>query len=110
MTKDLKKDFVLWNKRKKVELDATAEVIKYWLPAVGNLLDKPSNHVLVSDCHELDQLLGVDFYRKFKTAHDLKEAPVMNAKLKRLLTALAGPHGKTLLKAYRIKKGLEHDQ
>lgn len=54
----------------------------------------------------LDILLGSTEYRDYyKNPHDLDQP--ISEEFKILLQALAGPHGKTILKAYRIKRGLE---
>lgn len=55
---------------------------------------------------ELDKALGITEYRDFYVSRQEDDTPLAE-ELKKLLLMLAGPHGKTILKAYRIRKGLK---
>lgn len=99
------------------------ELIKYWIPAAKNLISdarcpKGGGHDApgYSDrghwqFYMLDDLLGVHeyefgYYKRRISMSVSRHAP-MPEELKNLLIMLAGPHGHALLKAYRIRKGLE---
>lgn len=73
----------------------SGEMDTYWIPAARNLG--------LNYWSELDNALGVDEYR---VGRPFSHEPLPQD-LKKLLVMLAGPHGKTILKAYRIQKGLE---
>ena len=79
----------------------------YWLPAVHNLL--PNTHELNNKekLYALDKLLGIEEGRKYYSRLYFSSDYKMNKKLEQLLINLAGPYGKIILKAYRIKEGLE---
>jgi hypothetical protein len=88
------------------------ELRAYWLPAcervIGNVRNGHSTYEGWSTYIELDILLGIreyrdNYYTKINTAQE-RNIP---DDLKRLLIALAGPHSKAILKAYRIRKGLD---
>ena len=77
------------------------EINDYLLPAMLNLGYKNSyKHAL-----ELEKLLGRDEYKKF-IENRLPDRSI-SEEYKKQLIALAGPHGKTILKMIRINKGLE---
>lgn len=59
-----------------------------------------------SNCVLLDKQLGMSEYRLFYVRPSIEDTK-MAEDLKKLLVMLAGPHGKAILKAYRIQKGLE---
>lgn len=85
------------------------EELDFYLEAAMNVMDVP-NSVLRPDgwnqLVELDKALGITEYREFFPRPASLDKP-MNEELKKLLVLLAGPHGKTILKVYRIRKGLE---
>lgn len=83
------------------------EILQYWQPAALNLYRADNPMMDLSTMYnKLDEVLGVNLYRTAYIAHpDPREA--LPEEMKHLLTALAGPHGKTILRAYRIQKGLE---
>lgn len=54
----------------------------------------------------LDRLLGVNEFKRWSWVSLEDETP-MPEQLKEVVRKLAGPHGRTILKAYRIKRGLE---
>lgn len=71
----------------------------YWLPAAENLFTTPDA------CSRLDYALGMAEYHSYcrtKSKYDVE----MSNELKNLLRLLAGEHGQTILKMYRIKRGL----
>lgn len=77
----------------------------YWWPAAEALipvLKKPS----YNQAEMLDDLLGVTMFADYCKRRSEEDFP-LSEEWKVLLTALAGPYGQTILKAYRIKKGLE---
>lgn len=55
---------------------------------------------------ELDKALGITEYHDFYRSRQEDDTPLPE-ELKKLLLMLAGPHGKTILKVYRIRKGLK---
>lgn len=74
----------------------TNEYNKYWLPAAEALG--------IFD-HRLDTLLGVEECFNWCRRTEDKDTHLSKG-MKELLIKLAGPHGRTILKAYRIKKCL----
>jgi hypothetical protein len=80
------------------------EYAVFWTPA--------ANRVCSSRCNEkgeenLALLLGMQpAFVAFLNRPGEKDWP-MSEELKELLIKLAGPHGATVLKIYRIQKGLE---
>jgi hypothetical protein len=80
----------------------TDEVIDLLSPALLGL----GRRNVIADAEWLDDQLGVTHYRDYQFLHSAdKPAP---EDYKNLLRQLAGPHAHAILKAYRIKKGLEH--
>jgi hypothetical protein len=85
-----------------------SDLRELWIPAITRLYgsagadteDGWSNYIL------LDKALGITEYRQFYHRSALLDYPIAED-LKKLLVMLAGPHGKSILKAYRIQKGLE---
>jgi len=84
------------------------EEIKLWFAATENLYGSKGsqNGDGWSNCLKLDQELGLAEYQHFWVNPHAKDIPLPQD-LKKLLVMLAGPHGKSILKAYRIQKGLE---
>lgn len=86
------------------------EAQKYWYPVVHVLYGKidifTAAETIYSKYHRLDEELGIKEYSKYINRPSAADYP-MSDELKNLLTLLIGPHGKTILKMYRIKKGLE---
>ncbi len=88
------------------------ELQELWLPAAQRLFGEAkvgastsfNNYALHGK--KLDKLLGIDDYHIFILCPSYKDTE-SSEDLKKLLRALAGPHGKTILKMYRIQKGLE---
>jgi len=72
----------------------TDEVNDYLLPAMLNL----GYQNLYKHALELEELLDSNEFRHIKP---------ISEEYKKQLIALAGPHGKTILKMIRINKGLE---
>lgn len=82
----------------------------YWLPAYFNLKEigclqeaDRDTGAFGANGTAMDKLLGVTQWEAFGDV--LQDN--MPDDLKKLLSMLAGPHGKTILKAYRIRRGLE---
>lgn len=90
---DTYKDMLLWK-----EITMTSqELIDYWIPACMGLGVAASR---------LDGALGIDEYVKYTSSTAINDRH-MSSELRILLIKLAGPHGKTILRAFRIRKGLE---
>lgn len=79
----------------------TSEYETYWIPALDALK-------LRGSAFELDTLLGIGEFTVWYDRMPSEDTP-MSDELKELLKKLAGPHGKALLRAYRIRKGLQDD-
>lgn len=75
---------------------------EYWIPACENLFKNTNT----SGKHHLDSALGTNEYEKYLQRRDSQDYE-MCEELKHLLAMLAGPHGHTVLKIYRLRKGLE---
>jgi hypothetical protein len=77
------------------------DYLEYWAPAVDNLF--PGSWVYPANT-------SVDKSKRLATALGI-EYPLGNHRLddglRELLIKLKGPHGKTILKMYRIQKGLK---
>jgi hypothetical protein len=70
------------------------ELADYWYPAVVNLgLQAGSN---------LDDVLGIHIYEDYMNNHQMPDPP-LSVYWRNLLTLLAGPNGKIILRAYQIK-------
>lgn len=90
------------------------ELTEYYIPALEKCLNiNLKNIKRVKYLGEqsdvllhFDKLLGITEYEKYRSTTASLDEPLPEP-LKELLIKLAGPHGKTILKAYRIKKGLE---
>lgn len=85
------------------------EDLTYFYEAAINTMDEIPPTISPSGWNqmkELDKALGVTEYRDYYNRSADKDTP-MDEELKKLLVMLAGPHGKTILKAYRIRKGLK---
>lgn len=78
----------------------------YFVQAAIKLYAPLPSGSLGDACLALDKALGVDLYRGYMTRPSTLDFP-LPAHWRELLTKLAGPHGKTILRAYRIKRGLE---
>jgi hypothetical protein len=75
------------------------EIEKYLNPACVRIIGLKMPYVTCGDADKLDDLLGLDYWSCHRTP--------MPEEIKQLYIKLAGPHGKTVLKAWRILKGLE---
>lgn len=71
----------------------------YWAPACRALADTPLADFAGSKL--IAEVLGLEYPH----SGYWQEIP-LTEEMKGLLCALAGPHGQTLLKVYRIRKGL----
>lgn len=78
-----------------------------WIPACRSLGLIPNNkgRWIGKGSDILDDLLGVTEFKNWLPRPLLGETP-MQQDLKNLLRGLSGPHALTILRAYRIKKGL----
>ncbi len=81
------------------------ELGKYYIPAIKMVVPSYNSYATVADAEELDRLLGTSIYQEWVAnrpgRHPLPE------ELKQLYIKLSGPHGRTVLKAWRILKGLD---
>lgn len=75
---------------------------EYWYPACKNLFGSST----IATAKQLDRALGSAIFSEYLPRPLVEDFP-LNDEMKMLLTKLAGPHGKTLLRAYRARKGLE---
>lgn len=80
------------------------EVHEYLTPAMRGLGIENT----ISEGLRLDQELGIDAYGNYYHSEYDRDYKTLTPELKNLYRALAGPHGRTVLKMWRIKKGLEH--
>lgn len=78
------------------------EVLELLVPALQGL----GRASTVDQAKLLDQETGVDYYHQYTTLRTMQHVPLPED-YANLLRQLAGPHAHTILKAYRIKKGLE---
>lgn len=86
-----------------------SDINQYYAPACKNLFgdfDVDDLATRQSLYKKLDAAIGVIEYYSWCFTPEFHDMPLSND-LKWLLTNLAGPHGKTILKMYRIKIGLE---
>lgn len=81
----------------------------YYRPAAERIMDRVFTPNSLDDALEhfsdFDALLGIDYFKQYAKRHSADDFPIPQP-MRELLTALAGPHGKTILKAYWAKKGL----
>lgn len=82
---------------------------KYWVPAAINIFGKPvrQHRRLSWPEHLLQEALGVKLWSEWQERLVIYDFP-LSEEWRQLLTQLAGPHGKTILRAYQIKHGVEH--
>jgi hypothetical protein len=80
------------------------EKLTYWDPAARSIFWKVRGTEAANQA--LGKTLGLSDYKDW-VHRDPEEDFPMSDDLKGLLTLLAGPHGLSILKAYRIKKGLK---
>lgn len=78
------------------------EIIELLVPALQGL----GRASTVGQAKLLDQETGVDYYHQYSMSRSIEHVPLPED-YANLLRQLAGPHAHTILKAYRIKKGLE---
>lgn len=79
-----------------------ADIHAYWIPAIKSLYGTEDT----TNAHRLDRALGVLEYQTYVRSEHAKDVPI-DPELVPVLRALAGPYAKAVLKAYRIRKGLE---
>lgn len=80
--------------------------IIYYTPAAWNLFDDTASQYNASSHYALDEALGYPYYDEYCKRRHEDDFP-LDDDMRELLIKLAGPHGKTILKMYRIKKGLD---
>lgn len=84
------------------------EVTTLLVPACKNLgfMNKQG---LVSMAHAeyLDKVLGINVYRDFVANSGTREGEPLSEELVQLFKSLAGPHGRTILRAYQIKHDIK---
>lgn len=78
------------------------DIHNYMVPALSGL----GRHLLKSEAEELEKLLGFNEYHEYPDGND---RPI-SEDYKRILIALSGPHARTILKAYMIRKGIENKE
>lgn len=81
-----------------------SDLYNYYVPASRSLFGY--NPVMSVSLALLDQALGIAAYATYMRTEYVNDSP-LDEEIRQLLIKLAGPHGKTILKAYRIRKGLE---
>ncbi len=76
-----------------------------WFPATVNLFER-------GDYEKLDTALGVAEFDGWINRVGIPRKPdvPLSDNLKHLLKALAGPHAKTILRAYQIKHGIKTEE
>ncbi len=79
------------------------ELRKYLLPALRGL----GLQETIFNAEKLDEMLSVDWYKNYHHSKKGEIPPSLSEEAKTLYRGLAGPHAQTILKAYRIRKGLE---
>ena len=86
------------------------DLIKYFRPAAAACFPKiDRNEIGQNGAHyllALDKALGRNMYKLYYTRKFSNDGPI-RPQTRELLRKLAGPHGKTILKMYRIQKGWE---
>jgi hypothetical protein len=91
------------------------ELFEYWMPVANKFFPKGAEISGLDGLHghipyqAVDRLLGIDEYTYgyYHASQRTKPSTPISQELKQLLVALAGPHGDTILKIYRIQKGLD---
>ena len=83
------------------------DVEKLWYPAAERLKLDYKN--LQNRGDALDDALGVNYFEGYRHRGHHQDRPMPDGPFKELLKALAGPHGKTILRAYQIKHGIKHE-
>lgn len=85
---------------------------QYWIPAAENILDFDWSLTIKKQDDEfftqLDKLLGVDIFTRYNPRDPDSDRPLPDD-WKRFLTMLASPHGKTILKMYQAKYGVNYE-
>lgn len=85
------------------------DIVLYWMPAAYNLFENDHSSGLGarlrSKLNTLGLILGTTEIADYWLLPEPELKPT-SEELKSLLTAFAGPHGQTLLKAYKIRRGL----
>ena len=82
----------------------------YWVPACKNLFGWGlGTSDVQSWAEQLDAALGIRECADFWNRRAILDKP-MSDELKRLLVALAGPHGRTILKAIQARRGDNDDR
>ncbi len=71
-----------------------------------NLWQDVADKLCDGDGESLDDLLGITEFNGYCNRPATEDYP-MSSELRSLLLGLLGPYSETILKAYRIKKGLE---
>ena len=86
----------------------TDDFVQYWKPACVNLIKLGiiSGNQYTGG-RPLDTLLGVDEYRQWFPTSSLHGTDPLPDELKNVCRYLQGPHAVTILKAFRIRKGLD---
>ena len=88
------------------------DFIKYWIPACTNLFgehDVGGVGFRIDFYTKLDRALDVELYTRFWCRASRRDKP-LDENTRNLLVKLAGPHGRTILRAYQIQHGIENHE
>lgn len=83
------------------------EFDKYWAPVAHKFYPNAPLNGDLRAVRMLSKALGL--WSEYKEWLEIKkDDPSMTDELKQLLLKLAGPHGRTILKAYQVQRGIGH--
>lgn len=82
---------------------------EYYLPAACAIMGISAMYIRdkLEVREDFDAMLGTPLYADYVNRKHSEDKPLPD-NWKRLLTAIAGPYGKAILKAHQIKYGVEH--
>jgi len=86
----------------------TAEVYEYWLPAFHKVVEDglTMGDVLWESQYDFECFLGVDYWSVWQRTPKQHDQPLDPDFANFLKMLVESPHSKTILWAYRIRKGL----
>lgn len=79
-----------------------ADLCKYWIPAADSLF----RDARTGGLFKLEKLLGSDEFTVYRGRRPYEDTSSTD-EVKNLLVMLTGPHAKTVLQMYRIRRGLK---
>lgn len=79
---------------------------KYWLPVINRIETDMDWDTWGTTAHWLENQLGTTMHREYMTRDSHLDFP-MSDEWVELFRKLDSPHWRTVLKAYKIQKGLE---